>query len=95
MRNFNTREKKIVRLKGNIQARTLFNSIYLISSHSKHFLGASRGFAFVTFSSIDDAKSWIEMKQVVNGSHARGENRKKVIKKSKILKYQKSFNYIF
>lgn len=60
-------KKKSFVSKGNIQARTLFNSIYLLSSYSKHFLGASRGFAFVTFASIENAKSWIEMKQVDNG----------------------------
>lgn len=41
----------------------LFNSIYLLSSISK-ITGVSRGFCFVQFSSIEEAKSWIDKRQV-------------------------------
>ena len=41
----------------------LFNSIYLLSSISK-ITGVSRGFCFVQFSSVDEARTWIEKKQV-------------------------------
>lgn len=37
---------------------------YLLLSHSKTILGESRGFAFVTFSTIDEARMWLEKKKV-------------------------------
>ena len=57
-RSFNSKEKKAA-------SPTKHFLIISICSHPiQTFLGASRGFAFVTFTSIDDAKCWIEKKQV-------------------------------
>lgn len=56
---------RLIQKKKKAASSTKHFLIISICSHPiQTFLGASRGFAFVTFTSIDDAKCWIEKKQV-------------------------------